>query len=324
MGIQILGTGACVPTKKVSNKDLSRSLDTTDEWIRSHTGVGNRHIIENGKQCSDLAAGAARDVLDKTGFSAEDIDLIIVATATPDYSGFPSTACLVQEKICATNAAAFDLAAACTGFIYGLETAGNFLKTKSSNRVLLIGAEVFSRILDWSDRSTCVLFGDGAGAVLLEANDSSSELLFSVLRAKGEGSTYLINGSGGTFQPAVYEKAPSGNISMNGSAVYIFAVNACISVIEELEKKSGLSHKDFKFIVPHQANAKIIQAASKRSGIPLETFYMNIEQYANTSAASIPIALNEMNEKGLLNRGDIILTVGFGGGLTYGGNLIRW
>ncbi|RKX92838.1 MAG: 3-oxoacyl-ACP synthase [Spirochaetes bacterium] len=324
MGIRIIGTGAYVPPKNVSNYDLSLTLDTSDDWIRSHTGVGNRYITEDGMQCSDLAAEAARNVLTKTGTSAKDIDLIIVATATPDYSGFPSTACLVQEKIGAASAGAFDLSAACTGFIYGLETAANFLRSKSSNRVLLIGAEVFSRILDWTDRSTCVLFGDGAGAVLIEITADDSDMLFSVLRSKGEGSSYLYHGSGGTYRPAANEKPLEENLYMNGREVYIFAVNACMEIIDELKKSSGLSQKDFKYIVPHQANAKIIQAISKRSGIPMDVFYMNIEHYANTSAASIPIALNEMNEKGLLKRGDILLTVGFGGGLTYGGNIIRW
>ena len=324
MGIQILGTGACVPVKTVSNDDLSRSLDTTDEWIRSHSGIANRHILEEGKQCSDLAAGAAEDVLKKTGTAAKDIDLIIVATATSDYSGFPSTACLVQHKIGATNAGAFDVAAACTGFIYGLEIAGNFLKAGSAGKVLLIGAEVFSRILDWTDRSTCVLFGDGAGAVLLEMNDGGSELLASVLRSKGEGSAYLVNGSGGTSRPEIYEKKHPEFVSMNGRAVYNFAVQACIDVIRELNEKTGLTHEDFKYIVPHQANVRIIEAISKRSGIPVESFYLNIEEFANTSAASIPIALNEMNEKGMLSRGDLVLFVGFGSGLTYGGNIVKW
>lgn len=328
MAIVISGSGASIPKMRVSNEELTARVDTTDEWIRSHTGIGARHFAADGQVTSDLGAEAALAAMRKAGISPEAIDVIVVATATPDYLGFPSTACIIQDKIGAANAAAFDVVAGCTGFIYGLDVATSMLAASSRKTALVIGAETLSRVSDWEDRASCVLFGDGAAAFVLEKKDTQDGrgLLHSWLRAKGSGagSLYLSQpertktferfGHGG--------KAPA--IVMDGKAVYMFAVKAMTDIIEALLAESGLPLEAFKWIVPHQANARIVQAAAKRFGIAESHIYMNIEEYANTSAASIPIAINELAEKGLLNKGDLVMAMGFGAGLTYGGSIIRW
>jgi 3-oxoacyl-[acyl-carrier-protein] synthase-3 len=318
-------------------------MDTTDEWIRSHTGIGARHIADTETATSDLALEAARNALslavergagEKTPEElALTIDLILLATTTPDYNGCPPTACIVQEALGARNAAAMDLSAACSGFIYGLETAAALLNASPERkRALVIGAETLSRITDWEDRATCILFGDGAGAVLLEKTGAPSAgperrgLVRSLIGADGSGAGRLMIRRGGTRNPfkdgETLEKGPK--IEMDGRAVYNFAVKAVAGAIETLLREEGLGIDAVRRIVPHQANARIVQAAGKRLGIPEEKFYLNIEEYANTSAASIPLALDELNRQGGLDRGDLVMTVGFGGGLTYGGNLIVW
>jgi len=328
MAITIAGTGASIPANRVTNEELSERVETTDEWIRSHTGIGARHFAADGSVTSDLAVEAARAALSKAGKAPEDVDLIVVATATPDFFGFPSTACIVQDKLGAVNAAAMDVNAGCTGFIYGLDVAGSMLASPSRKIALVIGAETLSRISDWSDRATCVLFGDGAAAFVLEKRTDAGGrgLLHSWLRAKGSGakSLYLSQPERTkTFERNLDCGRPPA-IVMDGKAVYMFAVKAITDTIEALLAESGLSLGDFKWIVPHQANARIVQAAAKRFGIADERIYMNIEDFANTSAASIPIALNEMAEKGLLSEGDLVMAMGFGAGLTYGGVIIRW
>jgi len=301
-------------------------VDTTDEWIRSHTGIGCRHFADEGKVTSDLAAEAGKQALERAHLAPEEIDVLIVATATPDYFGFPSTACLVQAKLGLTNAAAFDITAGCTGFIYGIDIAGSMLGKFGRKRALVIGAETLSRIMDWNDRATCVLFGDGAGAAVLEYSDEEGNgILHSWLQAKGDGALnlYLSQPSrDSAYVRHPFEKDPS--VIMNGKNVYMFAVKAITDIIEHLIAVSGFNLEDFAWIVPHQANARIVQAAAKRFGIPETKFYMNMEEYANTSAASVPIAFNEMAEKGLLKKGDLVMTMGFGAGLTYGGTIIRW
>jgi 3-oxoacyl-[acyl-carrier-protein] synthase-3 len=255
--------------------------------------------------------------------------MIILATVTADYIGTPSTACLVQESIGARNAAAMDISAGCTGFVYGLETAAGLLSVSTERkRALVIGAEILTRVTDWDDRGTCVLFGDGAGAVVLEktGEENKSGLLKSLLFADGSGHQSLIIRRGGARNP--FKKGDTVNVpvcvEMNGQEVYNFAVKAITETIGALIKTANINIDDITRIVPHQANARIVQAAAKRLRLPLEKFYLNIEEYANTSSASIPIALDEMNRNGQLKKGDLVLTVGFGGGLTYGGNIIVW
>ncbi|MDR3336377.1 MAG: ketoacyl-ACP synthase III [Treponema sp.] len=344
MAIEIIATGRAVPPKRVTNDDLAEKLDTSDEWIRSHTGIGARHIADETVASSDLALEAAQKTLlwaiesgsvqEKTITRlAETIDLIILGTTTQDYYGCPATSCIVQGKLGAKNAAAIDISVACSGFIYSLETAaGLLLISPIRKRALVIGAETLSRLTDWDDRQSCVLFGDGAGAVLLEKTQAPLKgqkkrgLLRSILGADGSGSEHLMIRRGGSRAPfksgETVDKAPS--IEMDGRAVYNFAVNAITSTIENLLKEEGIGLKDVARIIPHQANARIVQAAGKRLGIPDEKFYLNIEEYANTSCASIPIALDELNRAGEFKKGDLIMTVGFGGGLTFGGNLIIW
>jgi len=343
MSFEIIGTGKAVPPTKVSNEDLTSRVDTTDEWIRSHTGIGNRHIADDSVACSDLAAEAAINALAMSaGYTGDDpaqrdkaaaeaaasIDVIILATVTPDYIGTPSTACVVQNRIGAKNAAAMDITAGCTGFVYGLETSAGLLNINSERkRALLIGSEVLTKMTDWSERKTCVLFGDGAGAVVIEKTANSNKgLLQSILHADGSGAESLIVRNGGSRKPL--KKGQTVDfpicIEMNGQEVYNFAVGAITETIEALMKAGNIGIDDIAWIVPHQANARIIQAARRRLHIPPEKIYLNIEEYANTSSASIPIALDEMNRSGQLKKGDLILTVGFGGGLTYGGNIIIW
>ncbi|MDR2943000.1 MAG: ketoacyl-ACP synthase III [Treponema sp.] len=343
MAIEIIGTGKAIPQKRVTNDDLATRIDTSDEWIRSHTGIASRYIADENTACSDLAAEAAKNALAMVaGYTGQDsaerdraaaqtalsIDLIVIATVTADYFGTPSTACVVQHKIGAVNAAAMDISAACTGFVYGLETAAGLLSVSSKRkRALVLGSEILTKMADWNDRGTCVLFGDGAGAVVLEKTDNSkSGLLQTLLFADGSGYESLIERRGGTRNPfkAGETLEKSIVIEMNGQEVYNFAVKAVTDTINALIKEGGINIDEIARIVPHQANARIVQAAAKRLRIPLEKFYLNIEEYANTSSASIPIALDEMNRKGLLKKGDLILTVGFGGGLTYGGNIIIW
>jgi 3-oxoacyl-[acyl-carrier-protein] synthase-3 len=344
MAIEIIATGRSVPSRRVTNDELAKRLDTSDEWIRSHTGIGNRHIADDQTATSDLAYGAAIAALGvlverdpslggSLAAAAESLDVIVVGTATPDFNGFPSVACIIQDRLGAKNAGAVDVAAGCTGFVYALDTAGGILVMgKKRRRALVIGAEILTRLTDWNDRGSCVLFGDGAGAVIIEKTDAPTEgqgkrgVLRSVLGADGSGGEYLINRAGGTRNPfkngQTVEAAP--HIEMNGRAVYNFAVKAVTDTIERLLTEEGASVDDLARIIPHQANARIVQAAAKRLGIPEEKFYLNIEEYANTSAASIPIALDELVRAGGVKRGDLILTVGFGAGLTYAGNLIVW
>jgi len=343
MAIEITGTGRAVPARRVTNEELSKKVDTSDEWIRSHTGIGARHIAGNETAASDLALEAAQKTLamvagtDTTTEAIAEValslDLIILATATPDYIGAPSTACIVQEKLGAKRAGAMDIAAGCTGFIYCLETAAGLLSvSKERKRALVIGAEVLSKFTDWSDRGSCVLLGDGAGAVILEKTEAPREgpakrgLLGTTLGADGSGAEHLVFRRGGSRNPfkAGETIAKPAHLEMNDQAVYDFAVKTISKTIEETLLMEELTVDDVAWIVPHQANARIIQAAAKRLKIPEEKFFLNIEEYANTSAASIPIALDELNRGGMLKYGDLILTIGFGGGLTYGANLIVW
>jgi len=343
MAFEILSTGRFVPPKRVSNDELASQIETSDEWIRSHTGIGSRHLADENTACSDLAVEAAKNAMAMAaGYTgadlaerdraaagiAESVDMIVLATVTADYYGTPSSACIVQDRIGAKNAAAMDVTAGCTGFVYGLETAAALLGISAKRRrALVIGSEILSKVTNWNDRGTCVLFGDGAGAVVIEKTDAKDRgLLQSLLFADGSGRESLLIRRGGTRNPfktgEVVEQ--SAYVEMNGQEVYNFAVKAIADTINSLMEAGGVNIDDIAKIVPHQANARIVQAASKRLRVPLDKFYLNIEEYANTSSASIPIALDEMNRNGQLKKGDLILTVGFGGGLTYGGNFIIW
>ena len=328
MNSEIIAVSSYTPPNRVTNDDLAKKIDTSDEWIVSHTGIKARHIADKTIATSDLAYEAAKSALEKAKLSAKDLDLIIVATTSQDYTGFPSVSVIIQGRLGADYAGAFDLAAACTGFVYGLATAKGYIESGMARNVLVVGADVLSRFTNWEDRNTCVLFGDGAGAVILQASDSidSGDILYSKLRADGSGCDCLQIPNGGSRNPFDKEKLDDyyPYIVMDGRKVYNFAVRVNGEIIEHILEKNNLSIDDISYIVPHQANIRIIQAAAKRLGIPLEKFYINIDEYANTSAATIPIALNEMNDKSLLKKGDLLITVGFGGGLTYGGNLIKW
>ncbi len=328
MKAYIRAVGSYVPPRRVSNDELAQTLDTSDEWIYSHTGIKYRHIAEEDLAASDLAFEASKRVLKKAGVGPETIDLVLTATSTPDYPGLPSTACILQDKIKAVGAGAMDISAACTGFIYALETANAFIRAGIYRNILVAGTEIYSKILNWRDRNTCVLFGDGAGAVLVSAADESAEsgILFSSLKSQGRDACSLYRPAGGSrnqFIPGSTDEAEL-YLHMDGRKVYNFAVKALGNTILELLEAAGVSIDQVRWIVPHQANVRIIHAAVKRAGLPEEKFYMNIEEYANTSAASIPIALDEMNDKGLLERGDYVVSVGFGAGLTSGGNIFRW
>ncbi len=325
----IKGLGVYIPEKKVSNEELTKTVDTSDEWIYSHTGIKNRHMAAEDQTTADMAVASAEKALANCGMAAKDLDQIILATTTPDYIGFPSTACIVQDRLKAENAAAFDIFAACSGFVYGIDMAKNFIATGNYKNVLVIGVEQLTKITNWEDRGTCVLLGDGAGAAVVsghtETGGSKSAILNSHMRARGSGAEFLIRRAGGIVEPITAETEKArGCLEMNGRRVYNFAVEVVSKTINILLDDAGMTIDDIKHVVPHQANVRILEAVSKRTSIPLEKFYMNMEEYANTSSASIPLALNEAVERGKIVRGDYIILVGFGGGLTYGGTLIRW
>jgi len=320
--VEIIGTGSYVPEYRVSNEDLAKFVDTSDQWIRERTGIIERRISLK-ENTADLAVKAAQRALADAEVAPEEIDLIIVATVTPDYF-FPSTACLVQQRIGAVNAVSFDISAACTGFIFGLSIAGQFLKTGKYKTALVLGAEVFSKIVDWEDRNTCVLFADGAGAAVLRRGEKG--LISEVIHSDGSGAAYLECPAvplQNRFSGRPTAKRPS-YTSMNGREVFKFAVRILPEYIRKVLENTGYTLEDIKYIVPHQANTRIVEAAAKKLDLDPAKFYVNIQYYGNTSGASIPLALDEMSRQGLLQKGDLFIIVGFGAGLTYGAQLIRW
>jgi 3-oxoacyl-[acyl-carrier-protein] synthase-3 len=323
----ITGTGAYAPSKVLTNKDFEKMVDTSDEWIFSRTGIKERHIINDGETNSDLCLQASRNALEMANVSPEELDMIIIGTVTPDYL-LPSTATILQWKLDAPNAAAFDVVAACAGFLHGLSIAKGFIHSGNFKKILVVGSEVLSKITNYKDRSTCVLFGDGAGAVVVEAMDGSDQtgVLSSYLKADGTKTELLWIPAGGTAHPLNEETVDSNEryIYMAGNEIYKLAVRAmCDAAIKSIEK-AGITTNDVAWLIPHQANIRIIEGVAKRLQIPSEKVYLNIDKYGNTSAASVPIALDEANRKGLLKKGDYILMVAFGGGLTWGATLIRW
>lgn len=310
------------------NDELSTIVDTSDEWIFSHTGIRYRHIAADDEAASDLAVPAAREAMERARVTPQDIDLVLVATSTPDYPGLPSTACVVQDKLGIPESGAMDVIAACTGFSYGLETARVYVESGAAGTVLLVGTEVYSKIVNWEDRRSCVLFGDGAGAVVVQghADASPSHILPGRLRSRGSGAESLYRSHGGTRNPYRPGETPESDLKlkMDGRKVYNFAVAAVVETIQAILDQNGLGFDELAWVVPHQANVRIIHAAARRAGWDVDRFYINIGEYANTSAASIPIALREMERSDRLHPGDLILAVGFGAGLTFGGNLIYW
>lgn len=314
-----------MPDRVLTNADLEKMVDTNDEWIVSRTGMKERRIAAPDQATSDLAFHAAQAALRSAGITAEQLDLIIVATITPDMA-FPSTACILQDRLGAKKAAAFDLSAACSGFIYGLATANNFIATGMYEYVLVIGADCLSRITDYTDRNTCVLFGDGAGAAVLGAVPEGRGFRSFELGADGSGGELLNLKGGGSRMPASIESVQGRNhyIYMAGSEVFKFAVRIMGNAAEEALKKAGMTKEDINLLIPHQANNRIIQASLSRLNLPEEKCMINLPKYANTSAASIPLALAEAAEEGRMREGDCIVLVGFGGGLTWGASVLIW
>ncbi|MEK4042987.1 beta-ketoacyl-ACP synthase III [Paenibacillus sp. FSL H8-0048] len=323
--VGIIGTGKYVPERVLTNSDLEKIVETNDEWIVSRTGIRERHIAAPEQATSDLAYEAALKALESAGMKAEELDLIIVATVTPD-SAFPSTACILQDKLGAKNAAAFDLSAACSGFVYSLATATGFIQNGMYNNALVIGADTLSRITDYTDRNTCVLFGDGAGAVIVGEVPEGRGFQSFDLGAEGSGGSLLNLEAGGSRLPASQQTVEDKKhfIYMNGREVFKFAVRVMGSATERVLTKAGLSKENIDLFVPHQANIRIIQSAMQRLDLPPEKVVVNVDKYANTSAASIPLALVEAAEEGRMKAGDAVLMVGFGGGLTWGASVLIW
>lgn len=308
MNVGILGIGRYVPEKVVTNHDLEKIVDTSDEWIRTRTGIAERRIADDTIDTSYMAVEASKKALEDAGISGEDIDLILVATVTPDRA-FPAVACVIQEAIGAKHAAAMDLSAACAGFMYGMITAQQFIQTGTYKNVLVVGSDKLSKIVDWNDRNTAVLFGDGAGAIVMGAVSEGKGVLSFELGADGSGGKHL-------YQDEY--------VMMNGREVFKFAVrqlgDSCLRVLE----KAGLTKEDVDFLVPHQANIRIMESARERLNLPKEKMSMTIEKFGNTSASSIPIAMVEELQNGRIQDGDLIILVGFGGGLTWGAVALRW
>ncbi|MBM7623820.1 beta-ketoacyl-ACP synthase III [Sporohalobacter salinus] len=320
----VTGVGSYVPEKVVTNYDLEDIVDTSDEWIRSRTGIEERRIAKEDATTSDLAYKAAESALNDADLSPEELDLILVATVTPDMM-FPSTGCLLQDRLGATNAAAFDLEAGCSGFVYSISVATQFVRTGAYDNVLVIGAETLSKIINWEDRNTCVLFGDGAGAAVVQPVESGG-VLSTVLGADGSGGELLKMPAGGSKRPASLETVKENlhYIHMEGNSVFKFAVRAMGKGAMKALEKADLEKKDVDFLIPHQANIRIIDGAAKRLNLDNDDVFVNLDKYGNTSAASIPIALAEAAEAGRINSGDNVVIVGFGAGLTWAASVIEW
>ena len=321
----ITGVGSYVPEKILTNAELEKMVETSDEWITSRTGIKERRIAAKDEFTSDMAAKAAQRAMKMAGVTGDQIDLIIVATITPDMP-FPATACLVQQKIGAKRAAAFDLEAACSGFIYGLEVAQQFVHSRTYDTVLVVGAEKLSSIVDWTDRNTCVLFGDGAGAAILQNRKNSHGLLTAVMGANGENADLLFMPGGGSRCPATKDSVDARlhYLRMEGKETFKSAVQAMQSAAEEASRRCELDISKIKCVIAHQANRRIIDAVGDRLGATPEQLFVNLDKYGNTSAASVAIALDEAVTSGRISRGDLILLVVFGAGLTWGAAIIEW
>ena len=321
----IIGIGSYVPEKVITNADLEKTIDTSDSWIVERTGIRERRVVAEGQATSDLATIAAERALADAGVSAEELDLIIVATVTPDMV-FPSVACLVQNNLKAVNAAAFDLTAVCSGFMYALVTGTTFIQTGMYKKILIIGAEALSTITDWTDRNTAILFGDGAGAAVLAEVPEGFGVLGVHLGAEGAGGDLLKMPAGGSRLPASADTVAQRlhYTRMDGNEVFKFAVKVMGEAVKQALEMANLTSDDITYLVPHQANIRIIQSAAKRVGMPMDKVVVNVDKYGNTSAASIPIALDEAVKTGKIKKGDTIAMVGFGGGLTWAASIVKW
>ena len=325
MRAKITATARYLPERTLTNFDLEKMVDTTDEWIRSRTGIENRHIVAEGEATSDMGAQIAKQLLARSEKAAEDIDLILVATSTPDFP-VVSTAALVQDKIGAANAWGFDIVAACTGFVYAMETGSKMIESGQYKNVIVIGADTMSSIIDYTDRDTCIIFGDGGGGVLLEPSENEHGVLDSILHTDGSGSKYLTVPAGGSLHPASIDTVEKKMhyVYQDGKTVYKFAVKNMAKVSKQILVKNGLKGEDIKLFIPHQANKRIIDAAAERCGLQKDQVFVNINRYGNTTAGTIPLAIDEAVEMNLLAEGDLLLLAAFGGGFTWGSMLIRW
>ena len=324
--VRIAGLGHAVGRRIITNDDLAKIVDTSDEWIRTMTGIRERRFIGEGESTSTMAAQAGHEALCASGVRPEEIDLVLVATSTPDYMLFPCTACLVQDALGLANAGAQDLSAACSGFVYGLVTASQFIAAGSYERILVIGADSLSPFVDFTDRATCVLFGDGAGAAVLVADEGSDGLLSFVLGADGSGGPHLNVPAGGSRRPLTPELAATheNTIHMNGREVYRFSTTVPVAALEAAATKAGVAIADLDLIIAHQANIRILQTAAHNLGVPDERFFTNLDRYGNTSAATIPLALYDAQAQGRLHRHDLVGFMGFGAGLTWATAIWRW
>ena len=328
LSVKISGTGSYLPDKILSNEDLEKIVDTSDEWITTRTGIKERRIAADTQSTSDLATEAAVDAMADAKLTSDEIDLIIVATISPD-AFFPSTACYVQKNIGAINALCFDVSAACSGFLYAMQIAENFISSGQRKNALIIGAEKLSSMVDWEDRNTCVLFGDGAGAAILtgdKENEGSKKILASVLGSDGRQTDILHVPGGGSACPITPDNADQklNAIRMQGREVYKYAVNAMRRAAEQVLEKSNMEVEDVDKLIPHQANLRIIEAITDRMGIPSDRTFVNLDKYGNTSAAAVAIALDEANKTQSIKKDDIVLLVAFGAGLTWASSLLKW
>ncbi|HTO76654.1 MAG TPA: beta-ketoacyl-ACP synthase III [Thermoanaerobaculia bacterium] len=323
---RVTGVGSALPKKILSNADLEKLVETSDEWITTRTGIRERRIVSPGEKFSDLCTLAAEAALKRAKVEANDVDMILVGTISGDMP-FPATACLVQHNLGATRAAASDISAACVGFLYGLHFADGLIQSQKAERVLVIGGEILSRYVDWTDRSTCVLFGDGAGAVLLEASKGDHGILGTRMKSNGAYADFICMPGGGSNHPANDPKSIEARlpfIKMKGNETFRVAVKLMADISSELLSEQGFTREDVRLFIPHQANARIIDAVGERLKFPEERVYKNVDRYGNTSAASIPIALDECQQKGMLKAGDLVLMTAFGAGLVWGSVLLRW
>lgn len=324
--IKIVGTGSYLPERILTNAELEKMVDTTDEWIYTRSGIRERRIARDDQATSDLSAEAARNALASAGIAAEEVDQIIVATITPDMM-FPSTACFVQNQIGARHAHCFDVSAACSGFVYAMEVARQFISAGTIRTSIVIGAEKLSCFTDWTDRATCVLFGDGAGAVVLQAAEAGQRgIIANVMGSDGSLTDLLSIPGGGSRYPASPDSLAKRlhYMKMNGREVFKHAVRAMSDAVQQVTARCGLTLNDLSLVIPHQANIRIIQSIAEHLGIPIEKVYVNVEQYGNMSAATVPVALDQAVRKGAIKRGDLVALVAFGGGFTWGATIMEW
>ena len=321
----ILGTGSELPAKVVTNRDLERMVDTSDEWITVRTGIKERRVLEEGKGNADMAFEAAKRALSDAGMEGKDLDAIIMGTVSPDYP-FPSSACVLEDMLGARNAFSFDVSAACSGFLNAISVADLYIRAGKINNALVVGSDTLSRLLNWQDRTTCILFGDGAGAVVLGASENGSGILSTKLRTDGAYAKTLYVPAGGSLKPATPQTVRNNEhtITMNGKEVFKIAVRSMEEISRQALEEAGVTIEQVSLVVPHQANKRIIVALAERLGVPMERVMVNLEKYGNTSAASIPVALDEARRQGRIKAGDIVLINAFGAGFAWGASVIKF